>query len=93
MAFIAGIFRLALSKMYAAKFKLRTTVAVLKKGGYFLNKSLGINKKKDITIPKILYSKYNQIPDQTKSQIYLKDLFKYSSHLKQGKVLNIILRI
>jgi len=46
VAFIAGIFRLALSKMYAAKFKLRTTVAVLKKGGYFLNKSLGINKKK-----------------------------------------------
>jgi retron-type reverse transcriptase len=93
VAFIAGIFRLALSKMYAAKFKLRTTVAVLKKGGYFLNKSLGVNKKKDITIPKILYSKYNQIPDQTKSQIYLKDLFKYSYHLKQGKVLNIILRI
>lgn len=92
IAFISGIFRLALAKMYAAKFKLKTTAAVWKKGGYFLNKSLSINKKKDSTIPKILYGKYNLIPDQVKCQMHHKDLLYYPYNLKLGKVINIILR-
>lgn len=62
LGFISAIFRLSLAKMYAAKFKLKTTSAVWGKGGYFLNKSLGVTERKNNTIPKILYCKYNQIP-------------------------------
>lgn len=68
MGVISVIFRLSLAKMYAAKFKLKSTSIVWIRGGYFLNKPLGKNKKKNNTIPKILYSKYNQIPAQKKKK-------------------------
>lgn len=67
IGFISSIFRLALAKMYAAKFKLKTTSAVWTKSGYFLNKPLSLNRKKDNTIPKILYSKYNEIANPKQS--------------------------
>ena len=70
LSFITSIFRSSLSKMYAAKFKLKTTASVKKKGSFFLNKELGNEKKLTLTpflktsslIPKILYTEYNYIP-------------------------------
>jgi|JI8StandDraft_1071087.scaffolds.fasta_scaffold02527_2 hypothetical protein len=79
--------------MYAAKFKLKTTALVLKKAGYLLNKPLVINKKKDSTIPPILYGKYNQIPYKNKINTYLQESLLYNYYLKLGYIVKLIQRI
>lgn len=93
LSIISSIFRLSLAKMYAAKFKLKTTSAVWKKGGYFLNQALDLKTRNIFFIPPILYGKYNQISNKNNIYFYLKTIWIYNYHLKKGNILKLVQRL
>lgn len=93
LSLISSIFRLSLAKMYAAKFKLKTTSAVWKKGGVFLNKALDLKTSNIFIIPPILYGKYNQISNKNNAYFYLKTIWIYNYHLKKGNVLKLVQKL
>lgn len=75
--YVNYILRMSIAKMYAAKFKLKTTKAVYKIAGNDLGKPIGNRSKSIIGVKEgvtnklqgIKYSKYNTIPNNTGNKI------------------------
>jgi len=94
MAFVSYILRCSTAKLYAAKFKLKTTAAVFKKSGHLLGKPIGNTKKSAIgsidkneqiqKIPEIIYNKHFKIPKPEESHIPKKWQPEYLIALKAG---------